>query len=94
MTSTETPIGRTEINDLEAILQITNHDVDAVAHTVANEADTIFTWDYAKGARPALERLYEMPRPRSGTARPTCPGTSTSTRSRSSRPTPWPTTGG
>jgi hypothetical protein len=59
VTSTEHLIGRTEINDLEAILQITNHDVDALAHTVANEADTIFTWDYAKGARPALERLYE-----------------------------------
>ncbi len=59
MTTTENLIGRTEVNDLEAILQITNDDVDAVVHTVADNADTIFTWDYTKGARPALEKLYE-----------------------------------
>ena len=59
MTTTENLIGRTEVNDLEAILSITNDDVDALAHTVANEADTIFTWDYTKGARPGLEKLYE-----------------------------------
>ncbi|MCD9624900.1 ferritin-like domain-containing protein [Rhabdothermincola salaria] len=59
MTSTERLIGRTEVDDLDAILGITNDDVDAVAHTVANNAESIFTWDYEKGARPALEKLYE-----------------------------------
>jgi hypothetical protein len=52
-------IGRSEINDLEAILSITNSDVDAVVHAVRSEYDTIFTWDYEKGARPKLNRLYE-----------------------------------
>ncbi len=52
-------IGRDEINDLEAILSITNTDVDAAVHAVASNYDTIFTWDYEKGARPKLHRLYE-----------------------------------
>jgi len=52
-------IGRDEVNDLEAILEITNSDRDEVIHTVTDNADAIFTWDYTKGARPALEKLYE-----------------------------------
>ncbi|HET9608263.1 MAG TPA: ferritin-like domain-containing protein [Acidimicrobiales bacterium] len=52
-------IGRDEINDLEAILSITNTNVDEVIHTVKDNADAIFTWDYEKGARPALNKLYE-----------------------------------
>lgn len=52
-------IGRAEINDLEAILSVTNHDRDAVVSHVRSNFDTIFTWDYEKGARPKLNRLYE-----------------------------------
>ena len=52
-------LGRESANDLEAILAISNTDVDAAISTVANNADTIFTWDYEKGARPRLNRLYE-----------------------------------
>ena len=52
-------IGREEIDDLEAILSITNTDMDEVIRTVADNADAIFTWDYNKGARPALDKLYE-----------------------------------
>jgi len=52
-------IGRDDINDLEAILSVTNSDVDAAIHTVRSNYDTIFTWDYEKGARPKLNRLYE-----------------------------------
>ena len=52
-------IGRAEINDLEAILSITNTDVNEAIHTVQDNADAIFTWDYEKGARPKLNRLYE-----------------------------------
>ena len=55
----EEMIGRTDINDLEAILAVTNTDVDAVISQVADNADAIFTWDYEKGARPKLNRLYE-----------------------------------
>ena len=52
-------IGRDEINDLEAILSVSNTEVDEAIHTVKDNADAIFTWDYEKGARPALNKLYE-----------------------------------
>jgi hypothetical protein len=58
MTSTFDMIGRDEIDDLEAILSVTNHDVDAVAHAVKADADAFFTWDYER-SRPALVKLYE-----------------------------------
>ena len=51
-------IDRDEINDIEAILAITNTDVDEVEHIVKNNADSIFTWDYSL-ARPGLRKLYE-----------------------------------
>jgi hypothetical protein len=52
-------IGRADVNDLEAILAVTNTDVDEAIHTVEDNADAIFTWDYEKGRRPALNKLYE-----------------------------------
>jgi hypothetical protein len=58
MSSTEEMIGRSEVDDIEAILAVTNSDVDAVEHVVADNADAIFTWDYTL-ARPALRKLYE-----------------------------------
>src|SRR5438477_4772989 len=58
-TSYEDLIGRTEINDLEAILSVSNTDLDAVVSAVSDNSDAIFTWDYEKGARPKLTRLYE-----------------------------------
>jgi len=58
MSTNEELIGRTDINDLEAILAITNNDVDEVAHAVKDNADCIFTWDYER-SRPALGKLYE-----------------------------------
>jgi hypothetical protein len=51
-------IGRDDINDIEAILAVTNTDVDAVLHVVKDNADAIFTWDYSL-ARPQLRKLYE-----------------------------------
>ena len=59
MTANHELIGRDEINDLEAILSVSNTDVDAVIHTVGANLDAVFTWDYDKGARPALNKLYE-----------------------------------
>src|SRR5262252_4635718 len=59
MSTNEELIGRTDINDLEAILAISNKDVDEVLHAVKDNADAIFTWDYEKGQRPALNKLYE-----------------------------------
>jgi hypothetical protein len=51
-------IGRAELDDLEAILAVSNTDPDEVEHAVKDNADAIFTWDYTL-ARPALRKLYE-----------------------------------
>ena len=59
MSTNEELIGRADVNDLEAILAVTNTDAHAVVHAVQDNADAIFTWDYEKGARPALNKLYE-----------------------------------
>src|SRR5467141_4159919 len=58
MATTEDLIGRTDVNDLEAILAVTNTDVDEVVRAVRDNADAIFTWDYER-SRPKLGRLYE-----------------------------------
>ncbi len=52
-------IGRKEINDLEAILTVSNSDADEALHAVKSNYETIFTWDYEKGSRPKLDKLYE-----------------------------------
>jgi hypothetical protein len=52
-------LGRASADDLEAILAITNSDAEEAASHVASHYDAIFTWDYEKGSRPKLERLYE-----------------------------------
>jgi hypothetical protein len=57
--SNEDLIGRADVNDLEAILAVSNTDVDEAIHAVTDNAEAIFTWDYEKGSRPALNRLYE-----------------------------------
>ena len=60
MTATnEQLIGRDEVNDLEAILSVSNHDSDAVDHHVDSHFESLFTWNYDKGTRARLERLYE-----------------------------------
>jgi hypothetical protein len=58
MASTHEILGRDEVDDLEAILAITNTDVDEVQHLVQSNGDAIFTWDYDR-SRPALGKLYE-----------------------------------
>jgi hypothetical protein len=58
LSSTEEILGREEMDDIEAILSVTNTDLDEVEHVVKNNADSIFTWDYSL-ARPALRKLYE-----------------------------------
>ena len=47
-------LDRAEVDDLDAILAISNTDRDEVIHVVDDNADAIFTWDYEKGARPPL----------------------------------------
>ena len=51
-------LGRTDVNDIEAILGVTNTDVNEITHMVKNNADTLFSWDYSL-ARPQLRKLYE-----------------------------------
>ena len=58
MASTHEILGRQEVDDLEAILAVTNTDVDEVEHLVQSNGDAIFTWDYDR-TRPALGKLYE-----------------------------------
>ena len=59
MRDTADIIGRDDINDLEAILSVVNTDTDEQLHAVPSVYETIFTWDYEKGGRPKLEKLYE-----------------------------------
>ena len=59
MSTDEQILGRTEVDDLEAIISMYNTDVTEALHVVADNAPAIFTWDYEKGARPQLNKLYE-----------------------------------
>jgi hypothetical protein len=59
MTTYEDILGRARLDDVDAILEVTNTDMDSAIHAVTDHAQAIFTWDYEKGARPALNRLYE-----------------------------------
>ena len=52
-------IDRDNANDLDAILEVTNPYIDQAITSVTDGADAIFTWDYEKGARPGLNKLYE-----------------------------------
>jgi hypothetical protein len=58
MATNEELIGRADVDDVDAILAIPPADADAVAHTIRDNADAIFTWDYRR-SRPALARLYD-----------------------------------
>ncbi len=59
MSTNEDILGRAEIDDLEAILAVSAEEKDEAFRAVENHADAIFTWDYEKGKRPALNKLYE-----------------------------------
>jgi P-aminobenzoate N-oxygenase AurF len=52
-------IGRNDVNDVEAILAVTNEDPGAEDHMVDCRVGSLFTWQYDKGARARLDRLYE-----------------------------------
>ena len=51
-------LGRAHVNDIDSIAS-TNADPDEVLHAVKDQADALFTWDYSKGERPRLDKLYE-----------------------------------
>ena len=54
-------LGRTSVNDVDTILDISRSNAHSteVTHIVPDQSDALFTWDYNKGARPKLEKLYE-----------------------------------
>ena len=56
---TKYEIGRDDLDDVGSILSVVNTDVDEVIHSVQDNAEAIFTWNYEKGERPALDKLYE-----------------------------------
>ena len=52
-------IGREKIDDLEAVLSLVGqYDVEGF-HRVPDHCPAEFTWDYEKGAKPQLDKLYE-----------------------------------
>ena len=59
MSTNEELIGRKDLNDLEAILAVSASDQHEAIRAVKDNAEAIFTWDYEKGKRPALNKLYE-----------------------------------
>ena len=52
-------IGREDINDYEAVLALVGHQEADGRHLVPDNCKAEFTWDYEKGRRPQLEKLYE-----------------------------------
>jgi hypothetical protein len=58
MASNQEMIGRDELDDLEAILSITNSDLDEVQHIIRANSDTLFTWNYEQSRQPLI-KLYE-----------------------------------
>jgi len=58
MATNQDIIGRENLDDLEAILAVSNHDVDALVHLVQANSDVLFTWDYEQSRQPLI-KLYE-----------------------------------
>ena len=52
-------IGREDINDLEAVLSFCGHYDAEGFHRVPDNCPAEFTWDYEKGRRAGLDKLYE-----------------------------------
>jgi hypothetical protein len=48
-----------DADELETLLARTGTTAGGPSHGVVDHADAVFTWDYRKGRRPALEKLYE-----------------------------------
>jgi len=52
-------IGRERVNDLETVLSFVGHYEAEGFHRVPDNCPAEFTWDYDKGAKPQLDKLYE-----------------------------------
>mgnify|MGYP003307798859 FL=1 len=58
MSTVEEIIGRTDPNDFEAILAMTNTDPNEVIHAVEDNAECIYSWDYEKVSSHKLDKMY------------------------------------
>jgi hypothetical protein len=52
-------IGREDIDDLDAVLSLVGHQEEDGRHPVVDTCPAEFTWDYEKGRRAKLDKLYE-----------------------------------
>jgi hypothetical protein len=52
-------IGRADINDVAAVLALVGKQEPDGRHLVSDPCPAEFTWDYEKGARAKLDKLYE-----------------------------------
>ncbi len=59
MRSNEELIGRSDIHDMEAVLALVGRQEADGRHLVEDNCPAEFTWNYQKGERPQLDKLYE-----------------------------------
>jgi hypothetical protein len=52
-------IGRDDVRDLAAVVALVGTEEPDGRHPVTDPCPAEFTWDYAKGTRPKLDKLYE-----------------------------------
>ena len=52
-------IGRDDVNDLAAVMAAVGRPETGDRHMVDDHCPAEFTWDYEKGAKPKLDKLYE-----------------------------------
>jgi rubrerythrin len=52
-------LGRDDVNDTLEIYSLIGHEEPDGRHRVQDDCPAEFTWNYEKGARPKLEKLYE-----------------------------------
>jgi hypothetical protein len=57
--SDEQILGRAGVDDLDTIIAVTADDDGSEGMDTHSVYDARFTWDYEKGSRPKLDRLYE-----------------------------------
>ena len=51
-TTNEELIGRSQVDDIEAILAVSNGDSDSKQHSIVTEQEVSFTWDYEQTREP------------------------------------------
>ena len=52
-------LGRTDVNDFAEIFAFVGDPDESTDHSVKDNCDAVFTWNYDKGERPKLDKLYE-----------------------------------